>query len=353
MSSQPPLLEIAEFYLRSEIAPQAAAIDRDQAVLRWAMQGLGDRSLLALKLTESEENFRRFQEMVARYSGALAFLQIQHQSASSAIFASENKPLKQAYLSGLATGDRLLGVGFSHLRRAGEPRIKAFPVKGGYRISGDLRWATGFDLFPELIVAATLADGRAVFAIIPFTNTTQPNGGEIHFSEPMQLGAMQSTNTVSGEIKNWFVPQDYIVGIQPPGWIHENDRKKVLMFSFFCLGCARAALDIIEQTAKTKHLPIIQETFEILDRKLTRCREAILSELATEAIYENGLKLRAEAIALANRCAHAAVTVASGEANSLQHPAQRVYREVLLFTVFGQTTDVMTATLHQLIIDNW
>lgn len=351
MSSQPPLLEIAEFYLRSEIAPQAAAIDRDQAVLRWAMQGLGDRSLLALKITASEEEFRRFQEMVARYSGALAFLQIQHQSASSAIFASENQPLKQAYLPGLATGDRMMGIGFSHLRRPGEPLVKAFPVKGGYRISGELRWATGFNIFPELILAATLADGRAVFAIIPFANATQTNGGELHFSEPMQLAAMQSTNTVSGEIKNWFVPHDYIVSIQPPGWIHQNDRQKVLMFSFFCLGCARAALDIIERTAKIKQLPIIQETFEVLERKLTKCREAIWQQLPVEGIYENGLKLRAEAIALANRCAHAAVTVASGEANYLHHPAQRVYREALLFTVFGQTTDVMTATLHRLIGD--
>lgn len=349
MSTQPPLLEVAEFFLQSEIVPQAAAIDRDWAVLRWALQGLGDRSLLALKLTESEESFRRFQEMVARYSGALAFLQIQHQSASGSILASENKLLKQAYLPGLATGDRLLGVGFSHLRRSGEPPIEAFPVPGGYKFSGDLRWATGCGIFPELILAAVLPDNRSVFGIVPFTNTTQPNRGEIYFSEPMQLAAMQSTNTVSGEIKNWFVPHDYIVGIQPAGWIQENDRKKVLMFSFFALGCARASLDIIEQTTKTKSLPIIQETFDVLDRELTTCREAILQQLNSQPDYENSLKLRAVAIALANRCAHAAVTVSSGAANYSHHPAQRVYREALMFTVFGQTTDIMTATLTQLI----
>lgn len=349
MSSQPPLLEVAEYYLRSEIAPQAAAIDRDPAVLRWAIQGLGDRSLLALKLTESEENFRLFQEMVARYSGALAFLQIQHQSASGAIVKSENKLLKQAYLPGLATGDRLLGVAFSHLRRSGEPPIKALPVNGGYKISGDLRWATGFGLFPELILAAVLPDDRSVFGIVPFTNTTQPHGGEIYWSEPMQLAAMQSTNTVSGEINDWFVPHDYIVGIQPAGWIHKNDRKKVLMFSFFALGCARAGLDIIERTATVKPLPIIQETFDRLDRELTACGEAILPGLNSQPDYEKSLKLRAEAIALANRCAHAAVTVSSGAANYGHHRAQRVYREALMFTVFGQTTDVMTATLTQLI----
>ena len=349
MSTEPSLLEIAEFYLRSEIVPQAAAIDHDWALLRWALQGLGDRSLLALKLTESEESFRIFQEMVARYSGALAFLQIQHQSASGAIFASENKLLKQEYLSGLATGDRLLGVGFSHLRHFGQPLVKAFPVKGGYKFSGELRWATGFGIFPELILAAVLPDKRSVFGIVPFSNTTQPNRGEIHFSKPMQLAAMQSTNTVSGEIKNWFIPHDYIVGIQPANWIQENDRKKVLMFSFSALGCARASLDIIQQATQTKPLPIIQETFDKLERELTTCREAILQRINSQPDYEQSLKLRAEAIVLANRCAHAAVTVSSGAANYSHHPAQRVYREALVFTVFGQTTDVMTATLTQLI----
>lgn len=349
MSSQPPLLEVAESYLRSEIAPQAAAIDRDPAVLRWAIQGLGDRSLLALKLTESEESFRRFQEIIARYSGALAFVQIQHQSASGAIIASENELLKQAYLPGLATGDRLLGVGFSHLRHFGRAPIKAVPVHGGYQISGDLRWATGFGIFSELVLAAVLPDGRLVFGIVPFINTTQPNGGEINFSEPMQLAAMQSTNTVSGEIDDWFIPQDYIVGIQPAGWIQENDRKTVLMFSCFCLGCARASLDIIQQNATSKGLPIIQETFDLLDGELTTCREAIFQGINSQPDYETSLKLRAKAILLANRCAHAAVTVSSGAANYSHHPAQRVYRESLVFTVFGQTTDVMTATLKRLI----
>lgn len=349
MNSQPPLLEIAESYLRSEIAPQSAAIDRDPAVLRWAIQGLADRSLLALKLTESEETFRRFQEMVARYSGALAFLQTQHQSASGAIVASENLLLKEVYVPGLATGDRLLGVGFSHLRHFGEPPIKALPVDGGYQFSGDLRWATGFGLFPELILAAVLPDGRAVFAIVPFTNATQPNGGEINFSQPMKLAAMQSTNTVSGEIHEWFVPQEYIVGIQPSNWIQDNDRKKVLMFSFFALGCARAGLDIIHNIAIAKPLPIIQETFNVLNQKLTTCRSAIFQAFQAQPNYEASLKLRAEAIALANRCTHAAVTVSSGAANYGHHPAQRVYREALMFTVFGQTTDVMKATLTQLI----
>jgi hypothetical protein len=66
--------------------------------------------------------------------------------------------------------------------------------------------------------------------------------------------------------------------------------------------------------------------------------------------FEARLQLRARSIDLANRCARAAVVASSGGANSLEHPAQRVYREALMFSVFGQTTAVMEATLNQLLV---
>jgi alkylation response protein AidB-like acyl-CoA dehydrogenase len=65
--------------------------------------------------------------------------------------------------------------------------------------------------------------------------------------------------------------------------------------------------------------------------------------------WEERLQLRAWAINLAVRCASAAVTVSSGAANYRYHAAQRVYREALVFTVSGQTTAVMEATLARLV----
>jgi alkylation response protein AidB-like acyl-CoA dehydrogenase len=101
-------------------------------------------------------------------------------------------------------------------------------------------------------------------------------------------------------------------------------------------------------------LTFIRQAFEIFDRELRQCRSAIFkaidkresSELT--AWYTQALELRAWAIELANRCAHAAVTVSSGAANSNHHAAGRVYREALVFTVSGQTTAVMEQTLQRL-----
>ncbi len=114
------LLDIAESYLRKSVAPLAIQIDSSSESLREALKGLGERSLLALRVPRewggsevSEQTFRIFQELIARYSGALAFLQAQHQSAGGMLAASKNSSLKCQYLPRMSNGEILVGVGFS------------------------------------------------------------------------------------------------------------------------------------------------------------------------------------------------------------------------------------------------
>ncbi|HAX77458.1 MAG TPA: cyclase, partial [Cyanobacteria bacterium UBA11372] len=353
----PNLLDPIESYLQTSVAPIANKIDRDSEALFQALKGLGEFGVLALRIpTEwggaaaNEETFQSFQELVARYSGALAFLQTQHQSAAGMIFEGRNSSLMQAYLPAMSKGKVLVGIGFSQLRREGDPVISAVPVNGGYLLNGFVPWVTGWGLFPEFIVAATLPDGRAVFGIVPLVETDRETGGNITFSQPLELAAMTSTNTVTATLKNWFLTDDRIVSIKPPGWIHENDKKNVLRSTFLAMGCARSGIDILEKSSKNKSLPFIRQAFDSLNRELDRCRDAIkAAEKNPDIPFSLKLQLRAQAIDLAARCAHAAVTVSSGAANYINHPAQRVYREALVFTVTGQTTAVMEATLKQLI----
>lgn len=357
MNAKQNPIALAESYLRESVAPEAALLDADSEALRTAFKELGERALLGLRVPEtwggagaSDRVFRTFQEMVSRYSGALAFLQTQHQSAATMIVNSNSSSLKQEYLPHLANGDRALGVGFSQLRRPGKPRLNALSVESGFLLNGDVPWVTGFGCFQEFIAAATLPDSRSVFGIVPFVNTLQKTGGAIAFSEPLQLAAMTSTNTVTAQLTNWFLPEERVVFIKEAGWIQENDKKNVLNQAFFALGCARAGLDIVENAAKNKPFSFISEAFDALDRELNECRDRCYNfpENLPNSFTEK-LQLRARAIDLAGRCARAAVTVSSGAANYQHHAAQRVYREAVVFTVSAQTPDVMAATLKRLI----
>lgn len=360
------MLEVAVRYLEETVRPLAQDIDRNPEVLRVALQGMCDLELMALKRPEayggpaiSEEDFRVFQQEVARTSGALAFLQTQHQSAVSMLAKSDNEALKQEYLPKMADGRRLVGIGFSQLRRPGPPIMKAEACDGGYLLNGSVPWITGWSFYPEFLIGATLPDGQAVFAIVPLEDSqTEDHNGSARFSPPMELAAMETAMTVSGEFISWFVPEERVAFIKPSGWIQGNDTINIALQGHFAIGCAQAGLDILKAAAEKKNLDFLRTAHDELAEELERCKaettqaQAALGQddVATDAsTMEWRLKVRAWAIDLAVRCAHAAVTASSGAANSVNHPAQRVYREALVYTVSAQTTAIMEATLQRLL----
>ncbi len=352
------VLEIASSYLLKQVAVVANQIDCSSQQLFTALQGLGELGLLGLRLPKAwggeevgGQAFHDFQELVARYSGALAFLQTQHQSAVGMIVASSNTNLQQTYLPQVQSNKCLLGVGFSQLRRRGKPTITALPVPGGYELNGVVPWVTGYGMFSEFIVAATLPDGCAVFGIVPFQETYQSStDAKITFSAPAQLAAMTSTNTVNATLSNYFLSEQQVVDLKPAGWIYENDKKNVLRASFLTTGCAMAGLDVIEAISQQKSLPCIADALASLQQELHQCRTAIREmQQHPQGELSEKLRLRSWAIELANRIAHAAVTVSGGAANYSHNNAQRIYREALVFTVTGQTTAVMAATLERLV----
>lgn len=344
------ILDLATDYLRNEVGPNANEMDSDPQALAIGLRGLCERDLMALRRpTEfggpglSETDFRQFQETVARYSGALAFLQTQHQSAGSMISRSDNELLKLDYLPKMASGEKLLGIGFSQLRRSGTPLITATKAEGGYELNGHVPWLTGFGFFQEFVIGATLEDGSSLFGIVPFAAMPE----RLSFSEPMKLCSMEAAQTVTGDLKAWYMRDQNVLFIKPGDWITNNDMINVTLQGHFAIGCARAGIDIIEAVANKKNLTFIHESANRLLAEWTDCRtQTIAAQGLTDAAEK--LRVRAWAIDLAVRCAHAAIVASSGASNSLTHPAQRVYREALVFSVSAQTTPIMEETLNRL-----
>lgn len=349
------LESIASSTLKTSVAPLANEIDTNPKILKQALMSLGEKGLLGLRIPKrwggyevSDRSFFNYQQLVARASGALAFLEIQHQSAASMIANSENLPLQELYLPKLSQGKILLGLGFSQIRRQGKPLVKATPVSGGYQFQGFVPWVTGWGIFKEFILAGTLPDGRAIFGLVPLIKTVN-SMGSIQFSEPMGLCGMSSTNTVTATVENWFLSEEQVVFIKPQNWIHINDNNKVLKATALNLGCAEAGVDILETALKVKSLGFIEEAIAAFKTEINDCRNVIWeAEENPDLDFNQKLELRAAAIELALRCVTAAVTVSSGAANHISHPAQRIYREALVYVVFRQTTAVMEATLAKL-----
>lgn len=349
-----PFLAEAEAWLLGEVRPRAHLLDADPDALGEVLGEQAARGWMALRRPAeyggpalSESEFRQFQELVARASGALAFLQTQHQSAASLIAKGSNEALKHEVLPKMHGADRLIGIGFSQLRRPGPPILRASATSEGYRLTGHVPWVTGWSIFPEFVIGAALPDGESVFGIVPLVDT-ELHGGSIRFSAPMRLAAMESAQTVTAELEDWLMLPDHVVDVRPPGWIQNNDQINVTLQGHFALGCAQAGIDIVAANFEKRGHAFLATTRDALSTELAACRDALIVG-SNEIADAERLQRRAWAIDLAARCAHAAVVSSAGAANAADHPAQRVYREALVFSVSAQTTAIMEATLDRLV----
>ena len=136
----------------------------------------------------------------------------------------------------------------------------------------------------------------------------------------------------------WAVANDQVLALAPADWVAAKDRLSVAAQGMFALGCARAALDVVGD-----HPP-----GPALTAGLDAVRTELLARVDDGEHYAQALSARGRAIAWMGRCAHAAVTASAGSANLAHHPAQRIWRECLVFTVLSQSPDVRAATLAAL-----
>ncbi|MGD1939527.1 MAG: acyl-CoA dehydrogenase family protein [Cyanophyceae cyanobacterium] len=352
-------LQSVEAAVKEVIAPQAAQLDRHPQVLREAFDWLGQQGWLHLRggvngQELSDLHMGQFREVLARYSGSLTFLQIQHQSAGAMVGSSKNLALREAVLPRLATGECALGIGYSHLRRSPSP-VTARSVPGGYTLSGTMPWVTGWGCFEAFVGAAALEDGGSVFGLVPFGGEITQNDGRLSFGEPMELAAFSATQTVTVSFDDWFLADDQVLYRRSPQWISENDRKKVLSSSFFALGCTQGSLDLLQGylSKRSEVAETLGETIEAIATELHQCRQVIYQHYRNDSPggaepldYGAQLTWRGRAIALALHAANIAVITSGGAANYRDHPAQRLSREAIVFGVTGQTSAVLRTTLE-------
>ncbi len=340
----------AEAFLQEWVRPRAAAIDRSLEALREALEEMARRGLLGLRVPAShggrgldERSFRRFQEASARASGALAFLESQHQSACALVSRCENAALRDRLLPLLARGEVKAGIAFSQLRRAGGPALRALPAAGGFRLEGVLPWVTGWGLFGKCVTAATLPDGRTLFVVHDLAESPA-----LRASPVLRLAAVEVTQTVRLEICGLLVPESDVLTARAATWIQENDRVSAALQSPLALGCARAAIDVMRDEAQKKESAVIRSAAERLESELGSCRDEAYAAMEEPSDVARSLEARARAIELAGRCAHAAVVASAGAGNLMDHPAQRVYREALAFSVLAINRPIQEAALERL-----
>lgn len=363
------ILNTARRIAETVLGPNAQRTDRGSGPNRENFRALAEAGLLGLAsprkyggLDASGATQREYTEILASYCGVTTFTQAQHHGPSRMIANGPNDALKRRLLPELASGRKLCAISFAHLRRPGPPVLRAEPVSGGYRLHGTAPWVTGWGLMDQVVFGATLPDGRFLYVWSPgdrtefadlFEGITPPEGewGTLSASAPLALCAMNASATVELKLEDWFVPEAHRLSESDRETMQRNDRNGVLGATAMPLGCAAAGVRTLQQAAERRSLHAIRRAADAFASELTDARAQVEMWSARNSdpeFFENAVKTRAWCIELALRTAHAAVTASSGAANLLDHPAQRLLREAMFYTIQAQTQEVMDATLARL-----
>ncbi len=348
------LLRCVQTVADTVLEPRAEATDRAGEPPTHNIAALAEAGLLAITTPKewgghavSGAFQRAFTEILTGACGTTWFTMTQHLGPCGMFAASENPTLRERFLRDMAAGRHLVGVGFGHLRRP-EPMLRAREVGGGWILNGVAPWVTGWPLLSGVVYGATLADGEHHVYLYVSAEESE----YLTSSAPLPLCAMNASATTEVRLTNLFVPQENWVKFSSRAEMARGDANGIAGAVSPALGCARGSVRHLRRIAEKRRMDVLQTAADALETEINACRtDAFRWADGPKDIPDykpNALRCRAWAIELGVRCAHAAVAASSGGANSLDHPAQRRFREAMFYTLIAQTGDILTATVERL-----
>lgn len=347
------LLRCVQTVADTVLEPRAEATDRAAEPPSHNIAALAEAGLLAITTPKEWGGHavggafqRAFTEIMTGACGTTWFTMTQHLGACAMIAGSQNPSLRERFLRDMAAGRHLVGVGFGHLRRP-DPVLTAREVDGGYVLNGVAPWVTGWPLLAGVVYGARLPDGRHLYVYAP-----AEEGETLHASPPLALCAMNASATTEVRLADLFVPAENWVKFSSRDEMARGDTNGIAAAISPALGCARGSVRHLRRIAGKRRLDSLRVAADALEGEINACRDEGFrwadGPKDTPDYKPNALRCRAWAIELGVRCAHAAVAASSGGANSLDHPAQRRFREAMFYTLIAQTGDILTATVERL-----
>ena len=341
---QHPLVRRTRQLADDLLAPAAAEVDR-HGVPRSHLDALATAGVLGTSAPPGLGGVpapvaRRVQELVAGADLSTWFVQVQHHAPVRTLAAAGARP---ELLADLATGRRVAGIAFSHLRRRPARVLTATPDGDSWRFDGAAPWYTGWALNDVALVGALTDDDRVVLAFVePRASAT------LHASEPLATAALSAARTVALTFTGHRVRATDVVAVRPADAWALDDARATVNVSPAVFGLADSCLRFLAEHGVRRREPAAVAAAAALGAELGAVRGQayrLLDEVPGGEALDERLALRARALRLAVDAATALVTAGAGGAMRLDAPAQRKAREALFLLVQAQTADVRAATL--------
>lgn len=318
-----PTLARANDIADTVLFPAATTVDTTGRIPPEHLDLLAEAGFYAMSAPEEGIDFATACAIAETFaSGCLstAFVWLQHQGVVRRIAAS---PLAGELLGDLRSGKQRGGVALGGTL-PGPPRLRATPVPGGYELSGESPWVTGWGMIDLLLVMARDEHDNLISAII-----TARESDALGVSGPLKMVAATASSTVTAQFTDLFVPVEAVVAEQPYAEWAERDAAGLRFNGSLALGVTHRCTRLLGPTP--------------LDAELTECRTRL-----DTAGPDDLPAARAAADELAVRAA-SALLVHTGSRSILlgEHP-QRLAREALFLLVFASRKGIRDALLTSL-----
>jgi alkylation response protein AidB-like acyl-CoA dehydrogenase len=266
-----------------------------------------------------EVDFPSFVRILETLSGGClttTFTWIQHHSVVRGLTTTANVDLRDKYLDGALRGELRGAVAFAGAIPQ-PPRLWATATDGGWLLSGEAPFVTGWDLVDVLQISArntAVRAGQSTGTIV--TGLVDAQAGAGITVEPLRMVAVGGSNTVRLRFADYVLPAEKVIAEVSHRDFLANQHLSVRRSGCLAMGVAGRCIRMIGEVGQPVAELLLAEQDVIRDRL-----DAGLSDPATLPAA------RAAASELAYRCAGALV-VAVGSAGILAHQhAQRLVRE--------------------------
>jgi hypothetical protein len=325
-------------FLEREVRPIANQLDEDEELYRDVYARfvqLGVLNLLIPKYLGGLGGERRewmgYNILVSQYSGALLFLQAQHQYSIFRLKMLLPQPKVEEVLQSLVREGR--GVGLALQK---DPTLlKVRTVADGFRLSGKFLWTTGATYFSYLLVSFEY-ENHLHYTLLPF-QTLQQEGGSVTLLPKVETVVFNSITNNSVVLDQWLVPKSAIIASHVVKPNVPKEHPTIYNFA----GVAKALLNLSLE-GRYGSTPEVLERHTLLDQAWDQyyhhLQDGVIPPLA----------LRNEGLELVERCSLLA-RISCGSAGILKsHPLSRVLREVWQYTIAGYSEEQMRAYCQRL-----
>ncbi|HEX8340099.1 MAG TPA: acyl-CoA dehydrogenase family protein [Tepidisphaeraceae bacterium] len=304
--------------------------------MRWVVGkrfGGDDLDPLALHLTY---------ECIASASLATALVLSQRDAAVGFVENSPNTVLRNGLMPKLVRNELWTTIGISHLTTSQQSGTLGARVGAGgsLTLDGTIPWSTGAAAADFIVAGAVVDDGRQVVVALP----TDREG--VTVEPPMKLAMLAAAPTHAVTCRGVRIDADEILSGPAEKALSLRTKGLPIGQTFAALGLTRAALGLIGHIDS----PSATSTLATMQQQLTELSTTVHAYNAKPDSHDllTGPLLRSECNALAVRTTHAAVALYKGSGLRIDHPAQRLAREVMFLLVWSTPLSVMDRTLEML-----